>query len=68
MVLPYRTVGHIEGSKQSGGIIMTAIVCTKYGPPEVLQLYAAYYDDPLEPETLLARLGLDEVRTTTWRR
>jgi ABC-2 type transport system ATP-binding protein len=35
---------------------------------EVLALFAAYYDDPADPTELLARVGLDGVVGTAWRR
>ena len=34
---------------------------------EALRLFAAYYDDPADPEELLARVGLQRQRTTMWR-
>ena len=36
-------------------------------PLEVLRLYAAFYDDPDDPEALLDRVGLTHRRTSTWR-
>ncbi|MFP5321286.1 MAG: ABC transporter ATP-binding protein [Acidimicrobiia bacterium] len=36
-------------------------------PPEVLRLLAALYDDPLDPDDLLARVGLDDRRRQRWR-
>jgi len=38
------------------------------GPREALHLFAAYYDDPADPEELLDRLGLRAVARTPWRR
>jgi ABC-2 type transport system ATP-binding protein len=38
------------------------------GPAQVLSLFAAYYDDPDDPEALLGRVGLSGVRRTPWRR
>jgi ABC-2 type transport system ATP-binding protein len=35
---------------------------------DVVRLFAAYYDDPLEPAALLERLGLASVARTPWRR
>jgi ABC-2 type transport system ATP-binding protein len=35
--------------------------------PEVLRLFARFYDDPLDPEALLERVGLDGVRRTRYR-
>lgn len=55
-------VPHIGVMLQEGG------VATAMRPHEVLRLYAAYYANPLDPEQLLTRLGLDDVRATTWRR
>ncbi len=38
------------------------------GPAQVLHLFAAYYDDPEDPDTLLDQVGLAHVRRTPWRR
>jgi ABC-2 type transport system ATP-binding protein len=35
--------------------------------PEVLRLYARFYDDPLDPESLLDRVGLADARRTRYR-
>jgi ABC-2 type transport system ATP-binding protein len=35
---------------------------------ECLRLFAAYYDDPTDPDELLARLGLERQASTAWRR
>lgn len=37
-------------------------------PLEALQLFAAYYDNPVEPTSLLERVGLDDVPGTVVRR
>ena len=37
-------------------------------PRQALTLYAAYYDTPVAPSELLARLDLEHVATTPWRR
>lgn len=37
-------------------------------PEEVLRLFARFYDDPEDPEILLRRLGLTDVRRTPFRR
>jgi ABC-2 type transport system ATP-binding protein len=47
---------------QRGGVYPTM------GPAAVLRLFAAYYDDPADPDELLERVGLDAVRGTPWRR
>jgi ABC-2 type transport system ATP-binding protein len=46
---------------QSGGVYTGA------KPPEVLRLFASYYDDPADPDELLDRVGLTDQRRTTWR-
>ena len=38
------------------------------GPAQVLHLFAAYYDDPEDPDALLDQVGLGHVRRTPWRR
>ena len=47
---------------QQGGVypVMT--------PAQALTLFAAYYDNPLDPSDLLERLGLAAVAATPWRR
>ncbi|HWW54787.1 MAG TPA: ABC transporter ATP-binding protein, partial [Acidimicrobiales bacterium] len=47
---------------QAGGVYPTM------APGEALRLFAAYYDDPEDPATLLDRLGLVEAARTPWRR
>jgi len=37
-------------------------------PAEALRLFAAFYDDPVAPDGLLRRVGLESVRKTPWRR
>jgi ABC-2 type transport system ATP-binding protein len=36
-------------------------------PLEALRLYAAFYDEPEDPESLLERVGLTHLRGSTWR-
>jgi ABC-2 type transport system ATP-binding protein len=38
------------------------------GPAQVLHLFAAYYDDPEDPDALLDLVGLGASRRTPWRR
>ena len=38
------------------------------GPAQLLHLFAAYYDDPEDPDALLDQVGLAAVRRTPWRR
>ena len=52
---------HIGVMLQQGGVY------TGIRPPEVLRLFAAYYDDPADPAELLQRVGLTEQAGTTWR-
>jgi ABC-2 type transport system ATP-binding protein len=47
---------------QSGGVYPTM------APAEALRLFAAYYEDPEDPPSLLERLGLAAVARTPWRR
>jgi len=47
---------------QAGGVYPTM------GPGEAVRLFAAYYDDSLDPASLLERVGLTEVAKTPWRR
>ena len=46
---------------QAGGIY------TGIRPPEVLRLFASYYDAPADPDELLDRVGLGDRRRSTWR-
>ncbi|MEX2504869.1 MAG: ABC transporter ATP-binding protein [Egicoccus sp.] len=46
---------------QEGGVYPMA------RPAEVLHLFAAYYADPLDPDALLERVGLDDARRTRFR-
>ncbi len=54
-------VPHIGVMLQSGGVY------TAIRPPEVLRLFASYYDDPADPDELLERVGLADRRRSTWR-
>ncbi len=56
-----RMVGRIGVMLQNGGIQ------TGIRPLEVLELYAALADDPLDPDELLRRVGLEDSVRTTWR-
>ncbi|HEY2428454.1 MAG TPA: ABC transporter ATP-binding protein [Acidimicrobiales bacterium] len=47
---------------QAGGVYPTM------APREALRLFAAYYDRPLDPDDLLARVGLEGAAQTPWRR
>jgi len=57
-----RLVPRIGVMLQNGGVYPTL------GPAQVLHLFAAYYDDPEDPDALLEQVGLGHVRRTPWRR
>lgn len=50
-----------------GVMLQQGGVYTGIRPLEALRLFAAYYDDPADPNELLDRVGLAERRRTTWR-
>lgn len=52
---------HLGLMLQEGGVYPMA------HPDEVLHLFAAFYDDPLDPELLLTQVGLAEARRTRFR-
>ncbi|HEY6530715.1 MAG TPA: ABC transporter ATP-binding protein [Acidimicrobiales bacterium] len=54
-------VRHVGVMLQSGG------VATGIRPPEVLRLFASYYDDPSDPDELLRRVGLADRAGSPWR-
>ena len=54
-------VGRIGVMLQEGGVY------PGIRPPEMLELLAAMYDDPADPEALLTRVGLDGRTDATWR-
>ena len=56
-----RSSRHIGVMLQAGGVY------TGIRPPEVLRLFASYYDDPADPDELLERVGLADRRRSTWR-
>ncbi len=53
---------------QIGVMLQRGGVYPMLGPAQVLDLFAAYYDDPEDPEALLGLVGLSDVRRTAWRR
>jgi ABC-2 type transport system ATP-binding protein len=57
-----RLVASIGVMLQHGGVYPVM------SPRQALELYAAYYEDPVAPATLLEELGLVEVAATPWRR
>ena len=56
-----RIVGRIGVMLQDGGVY------PGIRPPEMLRLLAAMYDDPVDPDALLARVGLADRARSTWR-
>jgi len=55
-------VGRMGVMLQKGGVY------PMLGPAQVLHLFAAYYDDPEDPDALLDQVGLAGARRTPWRR
>ena len=58
---------HAALTRRMGVMLQDGGVYTAARPPEVLRLFAAYYDDPLDPDELLDRVGLADQRRTAWR-
>lgn len=58
---------HAALTRVMGVMLQQGGVYTGARPPEVLRLFASYYDDPADPDELLERVGLEGQRRTTWR-
>lgn len=58
---------HAEVVRQIGVMLQDGGVYTAIRPPEVLALFAAYYDNPRDPAELLTMVGLDHRRRSPWR-
>jgi ABC-2 type transport system ATP-binding protein len=58
---------HSAMTRRIGVMLQDGGVYTGIRPPEVLRLFAAYYDDPVDPDELLELVGLDHRRRSTWR-
>ncbi len=58
---------HDQLVRRIGVMLQDGGVYTGIRPPEVLRLFAAYYDDPIDPDELLELVGLDHRRRSTWR-
>jgi len=58
---------HAQLTRRIGVMLQQGGVYPAMRPPEALRLFAAYYDDPADPDELLTRVGLDDQRTTAWR-
>jgi ABC-2 type transport system ATP-binding protein len=50
-----------------GVMLQEGGVYTAIRPIEVLRLFASYYDDPVDPEVMLERVGLGPRRRASWR-
>jgi ABC-2 type transport system ATP-binding protein len=59
---------HARLTRLMGVMLQRGGVYPGMGPAEALQLFAAYYEDPEDPKTLLERVGLGSVARTPWRR
>jgi ABC-2 type transport system ATP-binding protein len=53
---------------QIGVMLQSGGVYPGITPREMLRLFAAFYDDPMDVDSLLSDVGLAEVAGTTWRR
>jgi len=59
---------HAELVRRMGVMLQNGGVYPGLGPAQVLHLFAAYYDDPEDPDALLDQVGLTGARRTPWRR
>jgi ABC-2 type transport system ATP-binding protein len=61
------TTDHAALTRRIGVMLQTGGVYTGIRPREVLRLFASYYDDPIDPDELLERVGLTGRAEATWR-
>jgi ABC-2 type transport system ATP-binding protein len=59
---------HAALVRRMGVMLQKGGVYPMLGPAQVLHLFAAYYDDPADPDALLDQVGLAGARRTPWRR
>src|SRR5205807_13187 len=59
---------HAALTRRIGVMLQSGGVYPGIRPLEALRLFAAYYDDPLDPDELLDLVGLRSVQSTVWRR
>ena len=59
---------HAALTRRIGVMLQSGGVYPGIRPLEALRLFAAYYDEPLDPEELLDLVGLRSVRDRVWRR
>ncbi len=58
---------HSELTRSIGVMLQDGGVYPGMRPLEVLKLFAAYYDEPADPDELLNQVGLRSRMSTTWR-
>jgi hypothetical protein len=58
---------HRRLTPRIGVMLQDGGVYTAARPPEVLRLFASYYDHPADPDELLDRVGLADHRRSTWK-
>ena len=59
---------HTDLVRRMGVMLQNGGVYPMLGPAQVLHLFAAYYDEPEDPDALLDLVGLTAARRTPWRR
>jgi ABC-2 type transport system ATP-binding protein len=59
---------HAALVRRMGVMLQKGGVYPMLGPAQVLHLFAAYYDEPDDPDALLDQVGLAGARRTPWRR
>ena len=59
---------HHRLTRSVGLMLQRGGIPTAIRPPELLRQYAGFFDDPLDPATLLERVGLTERSRTPYRR
>jgi ABC-2 type transport system ATP-binding protein len=59
---------HAALTRRMGVMLQGGGVYPGMSPAEAIHLFAAYYDHPEDPDTLLRRVGLAGVARTAWRR
>jgi ABC-2 type transport system ATP-binding protein len=65
---PRRPDQQRELTKRVGVMLQKGGVYPAMSPAEALNLFARYYDQPLDPHELIGRFGLGDVASTPWRR
>jgi len=61
------TRDHAQLVRRIGVMLQAGGVYTGARPAEMLRLFAAFYDNPRDPDELLERVGLQHRRTASWR-